>query len=251
MLDSKSTRTCRHAGEQIVSRGHMRILLSVTLALLFTPSAAAEAPAHIRGSAAEWTMFFDYEPTRPSSLDDLPEPIRTKLVAHLKKKLGESFYSSLRLCGGQIVDFDEFHRRVPSWKDYKWEVSAYNLHFEFRVPDKGIEFYRSGIRLRADGSVIEDIDLPAIAQHPELGTFTAFSSAVQLATTAGFDMLRCDSEMSYRSKEQRFIYSFRQVVSQDRPAVGGGRSYDVRTIEIDAHTGQQIRIFTEEYFSCR
>jgi hypothetical protein len=224
-------------------------LLSVLPAVCFA-APAAEAPTSVHGYAAGWSMLGDYEPIRPTSLDDLPGPVRTRLVAHLKKKLGEPFYSSLRLCGGQIVDFAEFHRREPDWKDYQWEVFAYNLHFEFRVPEKGIEVYQCDIRLRADGSVVEDIGLPDIALHPELGTFAPFSSAVRVATDAGFDMPRCDSEMSYRSKEGRFIYSFRQIVSSFRSVVGGGRSYDVRTIEIDAHTGKIIRVFTHEDFSC-
>jgi hypothetical protein len=139
---------------------------------------------------------------------------------------------------------------VLDWKDYQWEVFAYNLHFEFRVPDKGIKSYRCEIQLRADGSVIEDIGLPDIALHPELGTFIAFPSATRVATAAGFDMSRCSSRMEYRSKERRFIYLIEQVVSPFRPAVGGGRLCDVRTIEIDAHTGRQISIVTEEFLIC-
>ncbi len=228
----------------------MRTLFSIPLALYVAASAAADAPTSIRSYAAGWSSLGGYEAIKPTSLDDLPEPVRTRLVTHLKKKLGEPFYSSLRLCGGQIVDFAEFHRREPSWKDFEWEIFAYNLHFEFCVPDKGIEYYRCDIRMRADGSVIEDIDLPDIALHPELGTFAPFPSAVQTAAAAGFDVSHCGFELSYRSNEGRFIYSIRQVVSLDRPAVGGGRSYDVRTIDIDARTGRTIRIFTQDNFSC-
>jgi hypothetical protein len=154
--------------------------------------------------------------------------------------LGESFYSSLQLCGGQIVDFAEFRRRESDWKDYKWEVFAYNLHFEFHLPDKGIEFYQASIRLRADGSVIEDIDLPDILRHPERAVFVPLSSAMQAATTAGFDVSHCEIEIAYRPKDDRCVYSFQQLVRRDGP------SLYFKCIDIDAHTGKQLRVFKQE-----
>jgi len=217
----------------------MRTLTSTLLLLCLTAAVFADAPSHVHKYAG-YSSLGAYEPARPKSLNDIPESVRTKLVAHLKKRLGEPFYSSLQLCGGQIVAFAEFHRRESGWKDYKWEVFAYNLHFEFRLADKGIEFYQASIRLRADGSVIEDIDLPNIAQHPERAAFVPLSSAVQAATAAGFDISHCEIEIAYRPKDDRCVYSFQQLVRRDGP------SLYFKCVDVDAHTGKQLRIFKQQ-----
>ncbi len=176
----------------------------------------------------------DYIPRKASSLDDVPEPVRTRLVNHLKQRLGERFYSTLHLAGGQIVDFDEFHRREVIWRDYKWEVFAYNLLFQFRLPEKGIEYYTAGIRLRSDGSVIEEIDLPDIAKHPEHGDFVPLSTAKQAAAAAGFDLSRCQIEIDYRRKDDRCVYFFRQLTRHE------GVLLHFNCLEVDAHTGKNL-----------
>ena len=186
------------------------------------------------------TYFSNYEPTVPKSLDDIPAPVREKVVAHLKKRLGEAFYASLRFAGGQVVDLAEFRRQEPNWRDFKWEVFAYRLNFQFQLPEKGIEVYQASIRLREDGSVIEEIDLPDMGKHPERAEFVALSEAVKLAVAEGFDVAKCDREMEYREKEDRCVYLFRQLDRKDGPALF------FKCMDIDAHSGKTLRVFEQE-----
>ena len=78
-----------------------------------------------------WTYFGLYKPPNPQSLADIPESIRLELIAHLQKRLGESFYRRLEFAGGQVVDIDDLRRIDPSSMNYRWEVPAYDLHFTF------------------------------------------------------------------------------------------------------------------------
>jgi hypothetical protein len=208
---------------------------AIICAILAATAAIADVPKHVRKEAG-YSYFGHYIPREAKSLDDLPEPARTRLVTHLKERLGERFYSTLQLAGGQIVDFAEFHRLDPGWKE-KW-VFAYNLHFRFRLPEKGIEYYTASIRLRSDGSVMQEIDLPSIAEHPDRGDFVSLSTAIQTATAAGFDVSHCGNiQIKYLPKYDRCVYSLEQLTRQK------GVMLYYKCLEVDAHTGKQLRTF--------
>lgn len=213
---------------------------AIICAIFAATAAIADVPKHVQKDAG-YTYFGPYKPREAKSLADVPEPARTRLVAHLKQRLGERFYSTLHLSGGQIVDFAEFHRRDPDWKDYKWEVFAYNLHFRFRLPEKGIEYYTASIRLRSDGSVIEEIELPNIAKHPERADFVSLSTAIETATGAGFDIPRLSNvRIEYRAKDDRCVYTFEQLTRQE------GVMLYYKCLDIDAHTGKKLRTYNTE-----
>ncbi len=215
----------------------MRAIICVILA---ATTVIATEPKSVLKDAGD-AYFGDYEPRKAKSLEDVPEPVRTRLVTHLKERLGEQFYSTLHLSGGQIVDFAEFHRLDPDWRDYKWEVFAYRLHFRFSLPEKGIEYYTASIRLRGDGSIIEEIDLPNIAEHPERAHFVSLSTALQTATAAGFDISRLfNFEIQYRPKDDRCVYTFEQLTRQEPPMLY------YKCLDVDAHTGKQLRTYNSE-----
>lgn len=217
----------------------MRILALTLVALCLPMMAMGGDPESVRKSAG-YTSLGGYEPAIPKSLEDIPAPVREKVVAHLKKRLGEDFYSSLRFSGGQVVDFDEFHRQVPDWKEFQWEVFAYKLFFQFRLPDRGIEYYEASIRLRADGSVIEEIDLPDMGKHPERAAFVPLSAAVKVAKDAGFDVGKCSVDIDYRPEDGCCVYSFVQRDHADESCTA------FRGVEVDAHAGKLLRVIEQE-----
>jgi hypothetical protein len=184
------------------------------------------------------TYFGEYKPAKAKSLDDIPEPARSRIVEHLKKRLGEKFYSILKLSGGQIVDLDELRRKEPNSKNYQWEAPAYLLHFEFRMPEKGIAFYQATIECRRDGSVIKEIDLPEIAKHPERGTFVSLKEALKAAK--GFDLEKSSVEMDYREKEGKCVYRVTQLVRETGPRLF------FKSVDIDAHTGRAVAVYKSE-----
>lgn len=219
----------------------MWAFVSLILALGFSATASAEEPKSV-SNVVGFPYLGGYEPTIAGSLDDIPAPVREKLVGHLKKRLGDSFYSSLRFYAVQVVDFAEYHRQVPTWRECRWEVFAYSLYFGFSLPEKGIEFYLANVRLRADGSVIEEIDLPDMGKHPERASFIPLTSAIKIAADAGFDVSKCNVEIDYRPKDDCCAYFFRQL---DRTELDGLKLH-FKCIEIDAHSGKQLRVFTQE-----
>jgi hypothetical protein len=217
---------------QIAVRAILCVILAATMGV-------ADVPAFLQRSAGLISMY-PYQPRMATSLEDVPEPARGRLEAHLKQRLGEAFYSRLEVSGGQIVDFEEFHRAKPTWRNYKWEVFAYRLHFRFSLPEKGIEYYEAAISLRSDGSVIDEIELPKIAKYPERGEFVALASAIKTATAFGFDVARCDVRIEYRREEDRCVYLFRQLIREE------GVRLTYRCLDVDAHTGKKIRTSQEE-----
>ncbi len=213
---------------------------AIICAIFAATTAIADVSTHVQKDA-RIRFFGDYKPRETKSLEDVPEPARTRLVTHLKQRLGERFYSTLHLSGGQIVDFAEFHRIDPTWKEFKREVFAYNLHFRFRLPAKGIEYYTASIRLRTDGSVIEEIDLPNIVKHPERADFVSLSTAIQTATAAGFDIPRLDNvQIEYRPKDDRCVYTFEQLTHHE------GIKLSYKCLDVDAHTGKKLRTYNTE-----
>lgn len=187
-----------------------------------------------------WTYMGEYEPANPSSLDELQQNIREKVVEHLKSRLGEDFFRKLRFTGGQVVDFTELYRVNPRAKHYEWTVHAYDLHFEFTMPNKGIKSYTAQIKLNSDGSVLSEIDLPDFARHPEKLNFTSIAKVKRVAEKAGFDLTEAETEIDYDLRQDSIIWRFTKVVSDD------GLIIQYKNIEVDAHSGIVIRQYGSE-----
>jgi hypothetical protein len=178
-----------------------------------------------------------YRPKVPKSLAEIPEPVRGGLSRHLRTRLGDDFYARLKFVGGQIVDIEELHRVDPTSKNFRWEVPGYRLHFEFQMPEAGIRSYTAAINLRTDGSVLEEIDLPAFASNPEKLRFVSLAKALASVSTKGFDSRKTIKEISYNRKEDILIWRFRQKTADD------GLVMTFRNIEVNAHTGEASGIY--------
>src|SRR5688572_6110525 len=98
--------------------------------LIFVSFCGAEGAAcgTYKGYVEGWpssTYLGEYKAKEVKSLDDLPDAIRAKLIAHMLNRLGPEYFSRLNVEAGQIVDFDELHRVNPRAKNYRWQVFAY------------------------------------------------------------------------------------------------------------------------------
>ena len=158
----------------------------------------------------------------------------------MKIRLGEAVYEKLSLVGGQIVDFKALREKEPNSKGYQWEVPAYNLHLRLRMPEVGIEFYDASIRCRSDGSVIEEIDLPETAKHPERARFISTSRTLEIAKGKGFDTEKSRVELAYRAELGVCVFTFSQLTRREFPMLF------YKCVDIDAHTGNVLKTYESE-----
>jgi hypothetical protein len=205
-----------------------------------TPPAVSKWPG--------WTSFGPYKPHNPRTLSEIPEPVRALVVAHLKARLGDEFYRRLEFTGGQVVDLDEFHRVHSRLKSYQWEVPAFDLHFTFRMPELGIASYTAQIKLRRDGSVLKEIDLPEFAADARKRQLVPLAAALRVAVRRVFvealkhEPLRFDpdevsAEIDYDRRADALVWRFSQVTGDD------GLRIHYRKVEVFAHTGQIARVY--------
>ncbi len=181
-----------------------------------------------------------YNPPAPTNWSSIPEPARSRIIAHLKQGLGDAFYAKLVLHGGQIIDFKALRGKEPISKDCKWEVPAYRLLLRFALPERGIEHYDACIECRTDGSVIHEIDLPEIAKYPERAQFISTTKASAIAKQKAIDPSKAMVVIDYRAKLGVCVYTFRQLTRHE------GARLLFKCIDIDAHTGKVARVYDTE-----
>ncbi|MCB9854048.1 MAG: hypothetical protein H6818_00055 [Phycisphaerales bacterium] len=187
-----------------------------------------------------WSHMGSYEPRNPAYLD-IPKAVREKVERHLRERLGDAFYDRLKFTGGQMVDFDELRRVDPDSKNIKWTIHAYDLHYRFAMPDKGIVGYTAQIKLNADGSVLHEIDLPNFVQHPEKLKFLSIDDARRVAIAQGYDLTDARPSIDYDADCDCVYWHFERQIEDDGI---GGKDDD---IEINAHTGAVLRRYTAEW----
>jgi hypothetical protein len=181
-----------------------------------------------------------YEPRVVPSIRDLPSQIRQKVLAHVQQRVGSAFFAKLHVCRIQAVDFADWHQKDPGWGEYQWEMPAYIICFCFSDPDRGIQSFGAAIRLRRDGTVIEELGLPAIARHPERGRFISVPVAYQIAADAGFHLAQSEKRLDYDRQRDMCVYTFEEVTSENASSIF------YKVLEIDAHTGRRLRLYQQE-----
>ena len=212
-------------------------ILAVLLLTITTLTACASTDLRPVSKESASTYFGDYEPIEPESLDEVPAPVRVKLLNHLKDRLGP-FSDRLTFTGGQIVDFERLARDEPDSKNFKWEVHAYDLHFTFQMPDIGIKSYTAQIELRSDGSVLEEIDLPAFAHSQDKLKFISLQRAASIAVAKGYNRKTLDPEIVYFKEADSLVWKFQETTSDD------GLNIEYKNIYVSAHTGAILKEFS-------
>jgi len=187
---------------------------------------------------AGFSYLSPYKPRHIQSLDEISKPIRDRVSEHLQSRLGSQFFSRLRFTEGEVVDLEELYRVNPNAENYQWEVAAYALHFEFSIPEVGIDSYTAHIELQEDGSVLEEIDLPAFATHPEKLRILPLVDAWKLISDEAFDPKVFLREIAYDRENDILVWRFRHVVEDD------GLRLKIENIEVGAHNGEIRRYET-------
>lgn len=191
--------------------------------------------------SAGW--YFMGDKARPlASLEALPANVREKLLKHLKARLGPEFYPLLKFSSGRLADAEEM-RRTNSSKDSS-DFRMYDVQFTLSLPDSGIESYVAQIGLREDGSVFEEIDLPAFATKKAALPLVPLKKAKEVAKQHGFSKASFEIFMSYDRQTDSLLWRFSRSVGENEffvfdpaPRTGGMHFY---TLDISAHDGSVV-----------
>ncbi|MCB1279549.1 hypothetical protein [Prosthecobacter sp.] len=191
--------------------------------------------------SAGW--YFMGDKARPlASLEALPAKVQEKLLKHLKARLGQEFYPLLKFSSGRLADAEEM-RRTNSAKDAS-DFRMYDVQFTWSLPDSGIESYVAQIGLREDGSVFEEIDLPAFATKKGALPLVPMKKAKEVAKQHGFAKTPFETSMSYDRQTGSLLWRFSRPVGENEffvfdpaPRTGGMHFY---TLDISAHDGSVV-----------
>ena len=88
-----------------------------------------ENTEHVYAKGCNSISFLGYQPREPRSLDDIPVEIAEKVTSYLKSRVGDTFFPSIRLINGQIVDLDTLQKVYKAWNNSK---TAYYSCFSYR-----------------------------------------------------------------------------------------------------------------------
>ncbi len=196
--------------------------------LLAAQPTRAELPRLVAKGASNPDYGNGYEPQRARKLDELPPPVRQRVVAHLQRRLGPLLYKELRFLGGDVID-----AKAVQGVDSR-QVPAYRLEFALRRPEVGIDLYVATIGLRADGSPMQEIDLPCYACHPEKLQMIDLAAAAAVAVANGMSEARMQVDIDYDRDADALVWVFTQRVTQGASAVDDH-------LLVDAHSGDVVR----------
>ena len=188
--------------------------------------------------------YFMGDKARPlMSLKALPAGVLDKLQAHLKSRLGPEFYPLLKFSSGRQADAEEM-RRTNQSKDAS-DFRMYDVRFTWSLPDSGIESYVAQIGLREDGSVFEEIDLPAFATKKGALPLVPLKKAKAVARQHGFTEAPIETTMGYDRKTDSLFWRFSRPAGEKEffvfdPAPRDGAMH-FYNLEISAHDGSVMR----------
>jgi hypothetical protein len=181
-----------------------------------------------------------------SSLDEIPERVRSHLDEYLRIKLGDAFTHKLKFEQGEWLDLEKLRKKFPSLYEENASLGSYDLTFSFSEPDKGLKAFFTKMALNDDGSVKAEILLPDISQNPEKAELISCREAYSIAESKGFPTQFSSARFEYSQKQKSFIWIITdsREVQPDNPLMRRGKG-TYRRIEINANTGAVVRIYKE------
>ncbi len=182
--------------------------LTALLGALSTSPALATPSRVEKRCHAFW--FPGYQAAKLPRLDDLPGPIRDKVLRYLEARLGGDFASRLVFVGGQVVDVSAYQRANP---DASPSPFVFELQFRVLFQSDGSVEYCSQLRLGAEGEVVDEIDLPAISLERAKAEVKSVEQVLKVAESLGVPTDRSELAIEYNkvsgSLEYRVTYQTR------------------------------------------
>ncbi len=228
-------------------------LAVMLLAWSSTPQMRAEADSKApdgknAGVTKTAGWYFMGDKARPlASLKALPANVIVKLQAHLKARLGPEFYALLKFSSGRQADAEEMHSAATSKSASDFRM--YDVQFTWSLPDSGIKSYVAQIGLREDGSVYEEIDLPAFASKKGALPLVPLKKAQQVAKLHGFAKAPHEAAIGYDRTTDSLFWRFSRPAGDEffpfdpAPRTGEMHFY---VLEVSAHDGSVMRQYLSQ-----
>ena len=191
----RGVRPMRMARRRHVRRHTVGIAAALVVTEFFLGPSFLRAADHQASGGCGWTQYGNYNPRKPRSLDDIPQPIRSDLLAHVKARVGAALFENISFAGGQIVDLAALRVVEPDSKNYRWVVPAYNLFFQLRLP--GGDVYCASVKLDDKGTILQEIELPAAASDSTKAQLVSREEATAVARTRAVPVAKARIEMRY------------------------------------------------------
>ncbi len=172
----------------------------------------------------------DFNPGIASSLYELPDRVRNKLVDHLLNRLGLDYYSRLRLIDVSVFDLniDMFIHRTTTKPIPPF---CYIICFSFSDTTKGLGLYTARILVDNSGEIMKEIHLPDIKKEPQKANILSLEQVKKIATENKFYDDHTTVSLSYDNMKESIIWDF-----QNRVYTSDSTFTDFNLI-LDAHSG--------------
>jgi hypothetical protein len=155
----------------------------------------------------------------------------------LLERFGGRYLAQLRYVGGYISDIEQVPSRYADIYAPDMKIPKYFLSYELVLPvDVGIREFAGDIGLDGAGNVVDEIDLPPTAKHPEKENVTSLRSAYATAAALGFPPAETEARISYDEGVESIVFQLDQVLERHGHYTLGRKAI------IDAHTGLLMRI---------
>ena len=158
----------------------------------------------------------NYKTTKLNVLEDIPPPILAKLHSHLSDRLGPEYGRILQFSDGEVFDVADILRSYPSLEKAKADLPAFSIRYCVKIPNVHL-CYRAGIDLRADGSVLQEINLPPLGAYPQR---IQVKKNLDVLNIAEAHRLRQSEPLNgcgfaYSALAERFLYCFSQPIADE------------------------------------
>jgi hypothetical protein len=207
-----------------------------TLSLSADPSSPKDDSV-TRGRGQPFYPFTDIEPKPIGAFQDIPERVRSRLHSHLLERFGARYLSRLNYVGGYVSEVEELPLRSANRYAPGMKIPKYFLSYELTVPPElGIRMFVGDIGLDGEGAIVEEIDLPPTAKHPEKEKMTSLRSAYATASALGFLPAETEARISYDRGLESIVFELDQALEKHGHYTLGRKAI------IDVHTGLLVRI---------
>jgi hypothetical protein len=202
------------------------------------PVIKIKASATTMPFACGTVVYAGYHPQEPTSFNDLPIKIQTKVKRHFETRVGKAFYQKLILNGGQIINLKRFHQ-IDTF--YKATPPIYSLCYMVWDSLSNTSVYNFNLKLDEAGNLLAPVPLPNIKRDPSKAKVLTLAKAKTIAKLNNFYDEHTQTNSYYYPGKDCIVWEFKQ----DEP--GEGKRKSVKLL-INAHTGAVIDKLTSEIY---
>jgi hypothetical protein len=202
------------------------------------PVIKIKASATTMPFACGTVVYAGYHPQEPTSFNDLPVKIQTKVKRYFETRVGKAFCQKLILNGGQIINLKRFHQ-IDTF--YKATPPIYSLCYMVWDSLSNTSVYNFSLKLDEAGNLLAPVPLPNIKHDPSKAKVLTLDEAKTIAKRNNFYDEHTQTTSYYYPAKDCIVWEFKQ----DEP--GEGKRKSVKLL-INAHTGAVIDKLTSEIY---